>query len=147
MGTTATPLLAESRRYATGVSLRAGGVLAVGGAPLDVLDEAARAFENVEAFTLGANRFTAWASLGIPRAYAGAVELEDGTVLVAGGSEVFVSTLEDRANLSAERYVPATATWYPEAPPPGPSGHPAVVLDDGSVLFGAGTRFYPAAWQ
>ena len=43
--------------------------------------------------------------------------------------------------------VPATGTWYPEAPPPGPSGHPAVVLDDGSVLFGAGTRFYPAAWQ
>ena len=136
----------ELLRYATPAPT-AGGVLAIGGAPLDVLDDAARAFDTVDAFMLGDIRFMAWTPLEIPRAYAGAVELADGTLLVSGGSEVFVSTIEDRAELSAERYVPATGTWYPEAPPPGPSGHPAVVLDDGSVLFGAGTRFYPAAWQ
>lgn len=146
MSVIASPALSEMRRYATGVALAAGGVLAVGGAPLDALDETSRAFDTVDGFVPGATRFTARTPLGIPRTDAGAVELGDGTVLVSGGIEVFVSTIEDRAALSAERYVPATATWYPEAPPPGPSGRPAVLLDDGSVFFGGGTRFYPEPW-
>jgi hypothetical protein len=28
-----------------------------------------------------------------------------------------------------------------------PTGYPAVLLDDGSVLFVSGARFYPERWQ
>jgi hypothetical protein len=142
----ARPVLTEARRYAVGVKLSTPTVLALGGSPTGVLDEAAMAFDTVEAHALGETRFTARAPLGTRRSGPGAVELPDGTVFVAGGVSVYVSTVDDPAEQSAERYLPATDRWHPEAPPPAATGGPAILLDDGTVFFANGLRFYPEPW-
>jgi hypothetical protein len=140
MSVLASPALSELRRYATGVSLGTAGVLAVGGERLDVSDDSERTSDVVDGFVAGGNRFTAQAPLTVPRSYAGAVALADGTVFVSGGTG-------DGAGFSAERYVPATGSWYPETAPTQPTGYPVLLLDDDSVFFGNGARFHPEAWQ
>jgi hypothetical protein len=122
-------------------------VLALGGAPLDVLGDDDVPFATVDEYALGGSSWLSRAPLGVPRSEPGAVTLRDGTVLVAGGAGAFVSTEADPPEQSAERYVPAVNTWYTEAAPPLPTGYPAVLLDDGSVLFVSGARFYPEPWQ
>ena len=85
--------------------------------------------------------------MAAPRSRTGAVTLADATVFVAGGVGTFFTTDPDPAEQTAERYVPSGDTWYTEAPPLSATGTPAVLLDDGSVLFLNGLRFHPQAWQ
>jgi large repetitive protein len=142
---TATPSLSVPRQYAEPVQLATGAVLAIGGAPLGVLGSDDMAFTTVDQFVKGTPTYAPRASLGVPRARVGAVTLTDGTVLAAGGNAF--QGEEDPAAQTAERYVPAVDAWYPEAPPPIPTGGQATLLDDGSVFFVTGARFHPKAWQ
>jgi hypothetical protein len=133
------------RRYAQPVQLTGSNVLAVGGEPTSVNEETLP-FATVDAFAPGGTSWLARAPLATPRSRTGAVTLGDGTVLVAGGVGTFSTTAPDPANQTAERYTPAANTWQTEAPPPIATGNPAVLLDDGSVLFINGLRFYPEPW-
>jgi hypothetical protein len=70
------------------------------------------------------------------RSFHTATLLNDGTVLVAGGSSGPHFTL-----LSAERYNPATGTWSATgAMAEARDFHTATLLDDGTVLVAGGAR-------
>jgi len=103
-------------------------------------------FDTVDEYGLGMPTFAKRAALSTRRSQPGVVTLKDGTVLVGGGTGTFGLDV-DPTESSAERYVPEEDRWYPETPPPLPTGTPAILLDDGSVFFVNGARFYPEAWQ
>jgi N-acetylneuraminic acid mutarotase len=77
-----------------------------------------------------------WKSTGsmtVPRAFAGAVLLPNGQVLMAGGSNA-----DGSSNMSAELYNPSSGTWT--ATGSMPTGHdaPATLLLSGKVLVAGG---------
>jgi hypothetical protein len=142
---TASPALTQVRRYAVATQLSGREVIAVGGSPIAVLGDDDLPFAAVDQYSLGASAWTARTPLSSPRSEPGVVTLTDGTILVGGGSGTF-ATGPDPTETTAERYVPSDNAWYPEAPPPLETGTPAVLLDDGSVFFVNGARFYPEPW-
>jgi hypothetical protein len=136
----------QVRRYAATVELVTGGVLAIGGAPLTVLGTDDIPFDTVDAYASGSTGWAARAPLSIPRSAPGAATLADGTVFVAGGTGTFAGD-DDPAEQTATRNLPGADRWYPEAPPPQATTGSAVALDDGSVFFLNGLRFYPETWR
>ena len=143
---TASPALSKVRRYAATVQLPNANVLSVGGIPLTSITETTVPYNTVDEYASGATKWTARASMSVPRSDAGAVTLRDGTVFVAGGIGTYASTGTDPAARTAERYIPSLDSWSVEASPPTAVGKPAILLDDGSVFFVNGARFYPVNW-
>jgi hypothetical protein len=72
----------------------------------------------------------------IPRCCASATLLQNGQVLIAGGTSTFVKSFD-----SAEVYDPATGTFTPVgAMTIGRSGHTATLLNNGRVLIAGGSQ-------
>lgn len=143
---TASPILTQVRRYAVATQLAGLEVVAVGGSPVAEVGDDDLPFATVDRYALGSAAWTSLAPLSSPRSEPGIVTLADGTILVGGGTGSFASGA-DPTETTAERYVPSEDAWYEEAPPPIETGTPAVLLDDGSVFFVNGARFYPEPWQ
>lgn len=109
---------------------------------------------NVELFDPSANRWTPTGSLARARYDQTATTLNDGRVLVVGGSYGYSGCA-----YTVELYTPSAGTWQDAAPLPreaGCYGHAAALLRDGSVLvcgggdglgrdFATAWRYYPSA--
>jgi hypothetical protein len=80
-----------------------------------------------------------------PRFSHSATLLVDGRVLVAGGSRREQDAQQDTGVATVELFDPATGTWQPGPPMPGPrTQHRAIRLADGRVLIVGGAK-RPAA--
>src|SRR5260370_33165795 len=82
---------------------------------------------SAEIFDPISNGFRATSSMTAPRVFHGAALLSSGKVVVAGGNS--------GATATAELYDPATGTFTATGNLVGPSGLPAIVLTDGTVLL------------
>jgi hypothetical protein len=142
------PALATARRLHTTTRLADGRVLVSGGLttptgpapPVTPAAVSAAALSSAEVYDPLANAWsTTPTGLHTPRFAHSATLLEDGSVLVAGGTDREGAGGAGRALSSTERFDPATGTWTAGAPMTEPrSGHQAVLLRDGRVLVVGG---------
>lgn len=115
------------------VPLKNGRVLVVGGA-----DGTSVARAQAALFDPAAGTWTATAALQTPRRLHTATLLDDGKVLVTGGTGG--SSPLSPALASAELYDPVTGAWTPAASMgQARAGHSAVLLDNRKVLVAGGT--------
>ena len=120
---TSTPLTVQ-RQVSAATLMPNGQVLLAGGltdGPTFTSSSSAEVFDPVS------NVFRATSSMTAPRVFHDATLLSNGKVLVAGGNPGNQST--------AELYDPATGTFAATGNLVGPSGLPAIVLTDGTVLL------------
>ena len=120
---TSTPLTVQ-RQVSAATLMPNGQVLLAGGltdGPTFTSSSSAEVFDPVS------NGFRATSSMAAPRVFHDAALLPSGKVLVAGGDPGNQST--------AELYDPATGTFTATGNLVGPSGLPAIVLSDGTVLL------------
>lgn len=103
--------LREARADHTATLLRDGTVLVVGGGGRSI---AGAATGSVERFTPATGRWSTTGALAMPRMRHRAALLDDGTVLVVGGSQGL--RVGDRLLAAGERFDPATGKWSPAAP-------------------------------
>jgi hypothetical protein len=125
----ATGSLRQARTQHTSSRLADGRVLYAGGC-----SESGQALMSVELYDPVTELTSFGAPLHTARCGHTAVVLNDGSVLVLGGSNGTAVTA------SVERYEPSTNTWSQLPPmPSGSSGHTASLLADGRVLVAGGT--------
>lgn len=124
---TSTPLVVQ-RQASTATLMPNGQVLLAGGltdGPTFTSTSSAEIFDPVS------NGFRVTSSMTAPRVLHSAALLPSGKVLVAGGTFDTTAT--------AELYDPATGTFAATGNLVGPSGVPAIVLTDGTVLLSSKT--------
>lgn len=105
-------------------------------------DASARSMATVQRFDPETRRTSEVAPLPAPRSDAVAVRLADGSVLVAGGSELDGTVWSGMAPATRTAFVydPARDTWTPTAPMPfAVRPGAALLLADGSVLVTGGS--------
>jgi len=86
-----------------------------------------------ELYNPSTGRWTTTGSMTVPRALAGAVLLQNGQVLVAGGTNA-----DGSSNMTAELYSPITGTWTSTGSMPTSQDSPATLLLNGQALVAGG---------
>ena len=128
------------------VALPDGGALVAGGFA-DIPDAPFRRLSTVERFDPVSNTWSAAADLPYPFAGASGILLDDGRVLVAGGSvrdaepvDLDAGTIDSGLTDQAILFDPATDMWAATSPMPTPrAGASIVLLVDGSALVVGGS--------
>jgi N-acetylneuraminic acid mutarotase len=126
--------MSVARDYAVSALLPNGQVLAIGGA---TKGSSTSVTSTVELYDPGSGTWTRTGSMEVNRAYAIAVTLQDGSVLVAGGRDTYYGS--GRVWNTAERWDPTSGSWQPAASMSTPRYYAsAAILPDGSVLVAGG---------
>src|SRR5581483_1200775 len=129
--------LTQARAGSASVLLDDGRLLVTGGIGAGA-DGTVGAVSAVDVYASSAG-FAAATPMGTARSGHTAVKLQDGRVLVVGGSTS--ANVPDPALASAEIYDPAAATWTPVGGlADARSGHSASLLADGRVLIAGGAN-------
>jgi hypothetical protein len=128
----------SARVHQTSTLLADGRVLVTGGS--EGLDSSSDypppqvVFASSEVFAPSTGKFAVSGDMTVPRAFAAAVRLNDGRVLIAGGADVHESALS-----SAELYDPSSGTFAPTGSLQSfRAGANATLLKDGRVLISGG---------
>lgn len=143
------PGLTEGRTGHTATVLSSGKVLIAGGQTTEQLGSSILA--TAEVFDPATNSFTAAQNLNAPRTAHTATLLQNGKVLIAGGSSnagLVVGGFEGNADSlqMTELYDPATGSFAPAASMSTPRlGHTATLLADGTVLICGGFNNWTTA--
>jgi len=119
----------------TATLLADGRVLVVGGNPGSEFDPLATA----ELYDPTTGRWTATASMAVPRSWHTATLLADGRVLVVGGGSEVRRAEGAYLSATAELYDPSTGRWTStDTMTEARFGHTATLLPDGNVLVAGG---------
>lgn len=128
------PRMNVARLQHTATLLDDGRVLVVGGG---TSTKSRASTASAEIYDPGTGKWARTASMAVARSYHTATLLNDGRVIVVGGSSTYVGTGTVRA--SAEIYDPRTGRWTDALPiPTRRYVHEAVLLRDGRVLVAGG---------
>jgi Fe-S cluster assembly iron-binding protein IscA len=134
---TLTGSLKTARLYHTATLLNNGMVLIAGGATQPA---GGQSLASAELYDPAHGTFTSTGSMNSPRAAATATVVDNGKVLIAGGSAV--GGREGGALASAELYDPATGTFTPTGSmTAGRNYHTATLLNNGMVLIAGGFSY------
>jgi len=128
--------LHEARAGHTATLLPDGRALVIGGS---TSGDGFHPTASAELFDPGMGSWTATGSMSVPRVYAAATLLPDGTVLVAGGSSRTVNSDPGGPVAPAELYQPGSGSWAATARMNESRTYPtATLLSDGTVLVSCG---------
>ena len=126
----------------TATLLPSGDVLVAGGWSLNDADGSSVVSDSSELFHPGSGTWTSVGNMGAQRSYHTATLMQDGRVLVAGGSSNGQNSLD-----SAEIYDPARGQWnHTDGLLTGVSMHTATLLSNGKVLVAGGVHSVSAWW-
>jgi N-acetylneuraminic acid mutarotase len=97
-----------------------------------------------ELYNPSTGRWTSTGNMTVPRAFAGAALMQNGEVLVAGGSNA-----NGTSNVTAELYNPSSGKWTATTNMPAGRSGPAALLLNGKVLVagGGGVVYNPSTAQ
>ena len=142
---TSTGALNAGRSYHTATALADGRVLAAGGSASACSPGCE--LPSAELYDPDTGQWTFTGALGTARALHTATLLDDGKVLVAGGSSCCADASPICTYLtSAELYDPATGQWSPTGSmSTGRERHTATLLPGGKVLIAGGTNYLTPA--